>query len=145
MYFSNYPIGKMFLKNPEMFWYFVPKTGLRVVYARLFKKKLRTKYYAGHWVKTQDQGNEILTNALLSGKPFMFGRHGSNELLCAGSGLSVKKGITSQADCQSLENSCLHCGLYPNTTETMLRFTELIIQATQQADIYGCFRWIWED
>lgn len=145
MYFNHYPIEKMLLKDPEMFWYFVPKASGRVAYAKFTKKKLRSKFYAGHWVKTQDAGNEILKNALLSGKPFMFGRHGSNELWCASNGLMVKKGIMPQANAERLEVPCLHCGLYPNTTETMLRFHELIAQASEQTDIYGTFRMIWED
>lgn len=147
MYFSSYPIGKMFFKDPQMFWYFVLKAGVRTAYAKLSgrKKKLRSKFYAGRSVKMQDQGNELLKQALLSGKPFMFGRSGSNEMLCAGSGLVVEKNIMDQINPKSLQVACFHSGLYPNTTDTMLKYHQLIVNATKQSDIYGCFRWIWED
>ena len=135
----------MLIRDPEMFWYFVPKAGARVTYAKFMKKKLRSKRYGGHWVKSQNEGNEILTQALLSGKPFMFGRHGSNELLCAGSGMMVQKGLMAEICPKNLEIACFHSGLYPNTTETMLRYHDLLVQASEQTDLYGTFRMIWED
>ena len=145
MYFNNNHIGKMLIKDPEMFWYFVPKAGVRVTYAKFMKKKLRSELYAGHRVKTQEQANEILTNMILSDRPFMFGRHGSNELLCAGSGMMVQRGITREIHRENLKIACFHSGLYPNTTETMTRFHDLIVMASQQTDLYGTFRMIWED
>ena len=145
MYFSNYPIGKMLLKDPEMFWYFISKAGFRVTYAKLMKKKLRSKYYAGQWVKTQNQGNELLKQALLSDKPFMFGRHGTSELLCGGAGLMVQKGMMDEILPEKLKASCLQSGLYPNATETMMRFHDLLVMASEQTDLYGTFRMIWED
>lgn len=145
MYFTKYPIGKMLLKDPVMFWYFVPKAGSRVTYAKLMKKKLRAKHYAGQWVKSQDEGNEILKQALLSGKPFMFGRHGSNELLCAGAGMMVQKGLMDETPSDKLQHSCFQSGLYPNATETMTRFHDLLVMASEQTDLYGTFRMIWED
>ena len=145
MYLKNQHIARMLIKNPKMFWYFVPKAGTRVLFAKLFKRKLRSKLYAGKIVKKQDLGNELLKLGISSEKPFMFGRHGTNELLCAGSGLMVKKGIIKEIYPENLKIACFHSGLFPNTTDTMLRFHELIVQASQQTDLYGTFRMIWED
>ena len=145
MYWKNYPLKRMLLKNPKMFWYFIPKAGTRVLFAKLTKKKLRSKLYAGKVVKNQEAGNVILTEALLNGKPFMFGRHGSNELLCAGFGMLVKEGIANDICAQSLEVACFHSGLFPNTADTMVKFHELLVQACEQTDLYGTFRMIWED
>lgn len=128
-----------------MFWYFIPKAGTRVLYAKIKKKKLRSKHYAGHTVQAQDRANELLTEALLSGKPFMFGRHGSNELLCAAAGLMVKKGIQKEIYKPNLKRACFQSGLYPNETDTMVRFHELLAMASEQTDMYGTFRMIWED
>lgn len=137
----------MLVKNPEMFWYFVVTAGIRTAYAKIHKRtrKLRTRHYAGKIVNTQDRGNEILTEMLESGKPFMFGRCGSNELIMAGSGLLVERGIKNEIYKPNLEIACFHSGLYPNETDTMLRYHELTVEACRQSDIYGVLYWIWED
>ena len=75
----------------------------------------------------------------------MFGRHGSNELRCAGCGLMVKKGILKETNESDLKTACFQSGLYPNTTDTMVRFHDLLAMASEQTDMYGTFRMIWED
>lgn len=145
MYLSHYPLGKMLFTHPRMFWYFVPKAGTRVVYAKLKHKKLRSRIYAGKHVLTQEAGNRVLTDRILSGEPFMFGRHGSNELLCAANGMMKDCGLIREIYPPNLQIACFHSGLYPNTTETMQKFHGLLVQASEQTDIYGTFRMIWED
>lgn len=133
------------MKDPELFWYYVPKAGARVAYAKYTGKKLRSKRYAGQWVKSQQEGNDILTQWLESGKVFMFGRHGTNELNCGSKAFMLRKGIIDKIDLNRLERPCYNSGLYPVTTETMVRFQELLEMACQQTDMYGTFRMILED
>ena len=147
MYFRHNHIGKMLFKDPEMFWHYVVASGLRTAYAKVHKrkKKMRTKHYAGKIVHPQQYGNEILSEMISSGIPFMFGRCGSNELIMAGSGLLVERGIMREVYKPNLEVACFHSGLYPNDTDTMLKYHYLIAEACRQSDIYGVFYWIWED
>ena len=145
MYFSGNNIGKMILKDPELFWYYVPKAGVRVAYGKFTGKKLRSKHYANHKVYSQQEGNEILTQLLLSGKTFMFGRHGTNELACGSKAVMLRKGIRKEIARKSLEQACYNSGLFPVTTDTMVRFQKLLEMACEQTDLYGTFRMILED
>lgn len=145
MYFSGVNPFKMLVKDPDMFWKFYPAAATRMAFKIITGKKLRSPIYAGHRVLSQSKGNEILKEALKDDKPFMFGRHGSNELLCAGTALMAKRGIITEVDGSKLAINCSHCGLFPSTSDTIIRFHELIQGASEQCDLYGTFRMVWED
>ena len=80
MYFKGVNPIKTFLKSPVFAWHFFINSGIRVIYSKVMKKKLRTKYYAGKKVLSNENGNKILKELINAGNPFMFGRFGSNEI-----------------------------------------------------------------
>ena len=145
MYFSGINPIKMLTKDFDMFWKFYPAALTRGAYLKIIGRKLRSPIYGGHKVLSQSNANERIKEAIQSNKPFMFGRHGSNEILMAFHALMCDKGITESIDCKKLNLSCEHSGFFPIEEEMLHRFNELIIDATEQSDIYGTFRQIAED
>lgn len=145
MYFSGVNPIKMLTKDLNMFFRFYPAALTRVVWLKVTGKKLRNPIFAGHVVHSQSKANERIKEAILSNKPFMFGRHGSNEIQMAFHGQMLDKGIIEKIDCKKLTASCEHSGFFPVEEEMFRKFNELIIEATEQCDIYGAFRAVAED
>ncbi len=146
MYFDGINPLKMLTKDFDMFWKFYPAAMTRMAFKKITNKKLRSKIYGGgKLVYSQEDANEMLKNALSDNKPFMFGRHGTNELLIASHGLMLEKGILTDMDCNKLNVGCEHSGFFPNEKEAYKKFNELIIDASEQSDIYGTFRMLMED
>lgn len=145
MYFSGKPVIRMMMKSPSIFFSYYLSSGFRTAYAKLTNKKFRSKYYAGHFVLPNKKSNELLIKAIIKGEPFMFGRHGSNELRIATEGLFYLQGIQKDVQIQRLKHSFEHCGLYPMDLETIVKFYRLIEESSQSTDIYGTFRMIMED
>ena len=130
----------------DLFWKFYPAAMTRILCVKITGKKLRCKIYGGgKIVHNQDKGNNILKQLMNSGKPFMFGRHGSNELLIALNGLMLEKGIIDRIDCKKWNVSCLHSGFFPNEEQNYVKFNKLIINSSAQCDLYGTFRMVGED
>lgn len=146
MYWDGINPLRMAVKDFDMFWKFYPAAATRMLVLKITGKKLRNPIYAGHRVLSQNKGNEILKRALLEDKPFMFGRHGSNEILMSIHALAFVKGITDRVvTADYLEACCEHSGFFPIEDNSLIKFNELIIDATKQSDLYGTFRQTGED
>lgn len=146
MYFDGIDPIRILKYDPDLFWKFYPAALTRMAFVKVTRKKLRSKIYGGgKIVHNQNVGNEILKAALKENKPFMFGRHGSNELLIALHGMFLEEGIVRDIDCDKLEVACQHSGFFPNTQEGYVRFNKLIKEASAECDLYGTFRMIGED
>lgn len=145
MYWDGINPLKMLTKDFDMFWKFYPAAMTRMAFFKLIGKKLRSPIYAGHRVRTQACANEILKNALRQNQPFMFGRHGSNELRIAYIALMHEMGIVEEIRLKRFEVSCEHSGFFPCTEEAFHKFNKLIIEASQECDVYGTFRMAMED
>ena len=146
MYWDGINPLQMATKDFDMFWKFYPAALTRMAVWKVTGKKLRSPYYGGHHVLSQNQANEWLKGALYKEEPFMFGRHGSNEILMSLHALAFKKGISDKVvTADYLEACCEHSGFFPVTDEALIKFNDLIMEATSQSDLYGTFRQIGED
>jgi hypothetical protein len=145
MYISGVSPFRAFAADPVFAWYFFMNSGLRTAYAKYFKNKLRLRHYGGGIVLDVQDANEILKEAILSGKPYMFGRYGSTELNCVTEYLLAKKRIVKSINLKRLEIACFHNGLFPLNEETITRFAGLMLDSSRQVDLYGTFRMIMED
>ncbi|MFR3754388.1 MAG: hypothetical protein ACLTW9_22845 [Enterocloster sp.] len=117
-----------------------------MAYVKVTKKKLRSKIYGGgKIVYNQNVGNEILKEALKGNEPFMFGRHGVNEVFIALHGMLLENGVIENMNSGKLEVACMHSGFFPNTQENYIKFNKLIIDASSQCDLYGTLRMTGED
>lgn len=139
------PIRFIFLK-PKMAWFFYVTFGFRVLYSKIFHKKLRLKFYAGKIVKNQDQGNEILKKAIIDGKPFFFGRNGSTELSIVTDVLLTEYGIANRLKNIKADDSRALCnGVFPANKDIFTRFAHDLLEANANIDLYGTFRMILEE
>lgn len=138
MYWDGINPLKMARKDPDMFYRFYIESLARVAYLKLTGKKIRNSRYGGRKVLSQADANEKLKEGLLSNKPFMFGRHGTNEVQLALRAQMYTEGITCSAFSSDTQvGQCEHCGFFPASDEALTHFNELIIDATRQSDIYG--------
>ena len=146
MYFDGINPIRVLKYDPDFFWKLYPAALTRMFFVKMTGKKLRSKIYGGgKVVHKQDIGNEILKAALRDDKPFMFGRHGSNELLIALHGMMLENGIVDKVECAKLVVACQHSGFFQNREENYIKFNHLITEASAQCDLYGTFRMIGED
>lgn len=138
MYWDGINPLKMLTKDFDMFERYYFESLIRVAWLKITGKKIRTPYYGGHRVCSQNDANELLKNALLSDGPIMFGRHGTNEVQMALHALMFNKGITKSVITDKGQiGQCNNTGFFPPTDEALTRFNELIMDATEQSDIYG--------
>lgn len=138
MYWDGINPLKMLIKDFDMFWKFYPAAMTRVACLKFTGKKIRTPYYGGHKVYSQNKANELVKAALLAREPFMFGRHGTNEVQLALRALMKNKGITkSVLASEDQTGQCEHSGFFPPTDDALTKFNEKIIEATEKTDIYG--------
>lgn len=135
----------MMVKDFDMFWKFYPAAMTRMTVLKLTGRKLRMPIYAGHLVNSQESGNKLLKSAINNGQPFMFGRHGSNELRIAGIAEMFEKKIITVYDYTKLLESCEHCGFFPIDMDMLISFNHILQDASTQCDLYGTFRMCWED
>ena len=146
MYFAGINPLKVLIKDLDLFWKFYLAALGRIFWIKMTGKKYRSRIYVdGKHVYNQSAGNELLKAALQKDQPFLFGRHGSNELFIAIHGLMLEKGIISNINSQKLDIACSHCGFFPNLPENYARFNHLLIEASSECDLYGTFRMIGED
>ncbi len=145
MYWDGVNPLRMLKKDRDMFYRFYFTAATRMTVLKFTGHKLRNKIYTVHIVHNQNKGNEILKEMILSGEPFMFGRHGTTELNMAGNALMLKTGVIDHINLDKLIGTN-HCnGFFPCTEENLIRFHELICEASEACDLYGTFRMLWED
>lgn len=146
MYFDGINPIRVMKYDLDLFWKFYPAALIRMAYVKVTKKKLRSKIFGGgKIVYNQNVGNEILKEALKGNEPFMFGRHGVNEVFIALHGMLLENGVIENMNSGKLEVACMHSGFFPNTQENYIKFNKLIIDASSQCDLYGTLRMTGED
>jgi len=145
MYFKGVNPFKAFIKSPKFAWSYFVTSGIRTAHAKFFHKKLLSKHYAGKKVLPRAISNDLLREAIIEGKPFFMGRHGSNEILISTEAILYNKKIISNIDIEKYKVSCLKCGFNPRNVDDILKFSDLITDSCKQLDIYGTFRMIAED
>lgn len=145
MYISGKKPLMMLRFDPYMAWSFYCTSALRVLYGRYSTDKLRLKHYAGNTVVSQVQGNEILKSAIENGTPYMFGRNGTNELSIVSEWICYQNGITDTLDINNFELRFIESGLFPLSQDTMEQFSDIILNAQCNVNLYGTFRMVLED
>jgi len=145
MYFSNSRPLKILAKNPELFKNYYLFWGMQIAYMKFVGKKRRPEKYAGKYVQDMEHGNDSLKQAIQSGKPFMAGRFGSNEL-----SLTVFSHLRKQnllKDRKKLPHRLVieNCGFFPASEDAVEQFGDLMIESMKQCDIFCVWYNICED
>jgi hypothetical protein len=142
MYLKGINPLRMLQKDAALFWSFYVTSFIRTLYAKITKKKLRLRNYAGGTVISQDEGNEILKKAISDNKPYFFGRHGSTELNAANEALFESMNL-KKLNLLVVQNGA-NTSYLQNEAE-VYRFLEEIKSSSAEIDMYGTFRMILED
>lgn len=145
MYFKGVNPIKAFLLDPELAWNYFVKSGIRVAYAKFTEDKLRLKHYGGGKVLNNLEANLILKDKIFNEKSFMFGRFGSIELSFVTEALLIRKRFKKEYNFGELSQSCINCGLFPQDKEVFLKFADMLLETSKEADVQGVFRMILED
>jgi len=145
MYFDGINPIRAFIKDPVFSRYFFINSLIRVLYAKITKKRLRLKKYAGKNVYDINAANDVLIKNIKNDDPFLFGRFGSVELGFVNEVLLYRKGIKEKINIKQLSRACINCGFFPSLEEYFERFTDVMLDSFSCIDIFGTFRMIQED
>ena len=97
--------------------------------------------YAGRTVYQVSDANDMISEMLSSGRPFMAGRFGATEL----SALKTFEFEVKSRYQQSMEQMRLWSGFFPATEEAGRRFRDLMLHCIPEADIMGIWLQPFED
>lgn len=116
--------------------------------------------YAGHAVRSEAGGNQLIADALRSGRPFMAGRLGFHELDAVVTAIGVRRqrpglsldSLRSQiraepgrVDPELLRCLCQIAGFFPPDPAAVLRLADILLDALQAADILAIWYRRYED
>ena len=145
MYLSGINPFTALRKNPHLAKSLYWDSLKRVVFYNLTRRKLVPETYAGRIIHPIERANGMVSDALSSESPFLFGRYGTSEMKIAVAVLLAHEGLTKRLDVFSLRGEFNHCGLFPLTEETAYGFTELLMKSSACIDMFGTFQMILED
>ena len=99
-------------------------------------KSLAINDYNGKRIIARDEANKIIGDAIEAGKPFMAGRYGSVELGATWIARDDGKGFMYPYRKQ-LAALCSNAGFFPEDKRMMLKFAEIMREATYQVNLMG--------
>lgn len=105
---------------------------------------IRNKYY-GKRIKETDEANQVIYDALMSGKPFLAARFGDAELRALVYTLDYRYGLRKQFPEYIKKAMHMNAGFFPPTDENLLRFGETLWSAAEKVDVFGVWYNLLED
>lgn len=147
MYFSNVNIIKMLLNNPELFWYYIIKSGRITAFKKFHPTTtvMNLKKYAKRDIVPLEIANEYLSRKIYKSGSFMAGRIGGTEMGCITSTILQQEGFIKPIDFNAYEKGNHANGLFPLSQSTFDRFTYIMNSATEECDLVGAIYWILEE
>ena len=112
-----------------------------LMYRRFFfrGKRYRPKKVSGHGVISAQEGNRVLKEMILSGKPFAAIRYGGTEM---NTYIEAKRYMIGQKKTMSqqvVDDMQRQSGFFPNDVTLMPRYAELIEQTSKEADFLATY------
>ena len=117
----------------------------RIMYTKITKKKYIPRHYAGRLLHTREQGNEKIKLLLRENKPFAIARYGYNELNGMACARSKKLRLTDTVNMSVCKGVFTGAGVFPMSEDVLLRFEDVMAEASTHLDMLFCFRSIMED
>ncbi len=84
-----------------------------------------------------DETQTLIKQIILSGKPAMIARFGSNEAWCTAEGIGIQTGGIRHFHDKILNQIHLNAGVFPYGEEMALRFSEICLDAASNVDLLG--------
>lgn len=129
----NYTAAK--LRN--IFW-----VGMRKIVGA---KKFKRKHYYGKKIKSYDDANQCIYQALMSGKPFLAARFGDAELRALVYTLENDLGLRKGFPDYIKKVMHMNAGFFPADDEHLLEFGHLLWESAQSVDLFGVWYNLLED
>lgn len=145
MYFSGVSLNHHIFLNATFSRYYFLNSGFRIAYKKLTGKAIKLKKYAGKALIDVYAANDLIKQKILEGKPFMAGRYGASELNCVTSVMAYEKNIQKQVNQHYINSFCTAAGFFPNTKEHAIKFTNMLLELSKEADLIGIWRILMED
>jgi hypothetical protein len=118
-------------------YYRLAVNGWRLLAFKLTKERVVIKRYAGKPVSTAVEGYARLHGLIMAGKPFMAARYGTSELSGMLQAIAVMTGLRRTMRRKKVMELYNNAGFFPATQEAVLRYGQLMIEASAQADLIG--------
>lgn len=96
----------------------------------------KIKVYNGKKIHDREEANRIIGEAIIRGKPFMFGRYGSVEIRAVRRVREDGKGFVAPIS-GALQMMWHSAGFFPKDKKLLIKFAQLMQWATSQADMMG--------
>ena len=101
---------------------------------RLFHTRPTARQYAGRRVLSVEDGNILLKETVLSGRPYMVTRYGANEM-----DLTLDAIIWKRINQFHLQRMYTCGGFFPATDEYAFRFGQLMIESSKKVDMAALY------
>lgn len=147
MYFSNVNIFKMLFKDPELFWYFIIKSGRIVAFKKYHPSTtiMNVKKYAAKKLMPISEANKYLADRIAAQEPFMAGRLGATEMGCVMNNMFSKKGYKPALDFHVYEQGNHANGLFPLDGLTFDNFSDIMKKSIGECDLEGASYFILDE
>lgn len=127
------------MNRAEWYYYKYVLAGYRLLYKKIYKKKLIPSRFGGMAILSEVDGNKIIATLINNDKPFMVGRYGSNEIRVISDTIATHLNIYKNIRQGSIDALINGAGFFPNNRELALDFGELMLDASSQLDLVGVF------
>ena len=111
-----------------------PREGYRRLYRIAFGRRPSLKRYANREVCSIEEGNALISAAILNSKPYMVSRFGANEL-----NLAIDALVFNRIRADHLHTMKTNAGFFPENNETGFRFGECLKEASSEIDVAALF------
>lgn len=117
------------------------------LYERLLGKRhwAMPRMVAGHWLMSTPKTNEMIGQAILSGKPFWTGRFGGSEMNLIYHTLLHRIHPNRDNREAALKQLCTLSGFFPYNMELGEKFVDMMLDLSGEIDLQGAWRRYMED
>lgn len=113
------------------------------------KKFYKRTKYNGREILSIEEGRKQIVDLVDKNKPFMVGRYGTSEGRALAEYHQIKLGLRKEYTKRTRKFLCCNAGFFPNSTDAINRWGELLTELSPECDILGvmnfyCEGWIVE-
>ena len=113
----------------------------RLGYRRILNHRLVRKTIGKKKIMNAEGTCSYIIESIQFGTPFMAGRLGTIELSAMDHGYQKKLGLQKHISESTINMLCNNAGFFPNSEFYVDKFSELMLESLEEADLLGC----WQD
>lgn len=126
-------------KQMEYLWYRGDYVW-RLAYRKLHHgNRIKRKSILGKEIMDRNTTDQVIAQAILSGKPYMVGRIGSVELSAMERTEEMRIGLIKSIPDRTIDMLCRNAGFFPPDTNLVEKYSDIMIESFNKADLLGSF------